>query len=44
MTNASINPDGFGMRGTVFTADINGLAPLANDKEVAVTSGLRTRF
>jgi GBP family porin len=30
--------------GTVFTADINGLAPSANDKEVAATVGLRTRF
>jgi GBP family porin len=30
--------------GTVFTADINGLAPSANDRQVAVTAGLRTRF
>ena len=30
--------------GTVFTADINGLAPSANSSQVAVTAGLRTRF
>jgi GBP family porin len=30
--------------GTVFTADINGLSPSANNKQVAVTAGLRTRF
>ena len=30
--------------GTVFTADINGLAPSANDKQVAATVGLLTRF
>jgi GBP family porin len=30
--------------GHVFTADINGLAPSANDKQVAVTVGLLTRF
>jgi GBP family porin len=30
--------------GTTFTADINGLAPSANDKQVALTAGLRARF
>jgi GBP family porin len=30
--------------GNTFTADINGLAPSANDKQVAVTVGLLTRF
>jgi GBP family porin len=30
--------------GAFFTADINGLAPSATNKQLAVTSGLRTRF
>ena len=30
--------------GNTFTADINGLAPSANNKQVAVTVGLLTRF
>jgi GBP family porin len=30
--------------GTEFTADINGLAPSATNKQLAVTAGLRTRF
>ena len=30
--------------GNVFTADINGLSPSANNKQVAVTAGLQTRF
>jgi GBP family porin len=30
--------------GTVLTADINGLSPSANNKQVAVTAGLRERF
>jgi GBP family porin len=30
--------------GNVFTADIYGLAPSANNKQLAVTLGLRTRF
>jgi general bacterial porin, GBP family len=30
--------------GSTFTADINSLAPSANDKQLVVTAGLRTRF
>jgi GBP family porin len=30
--------------GNQFTADINGLSPSANNKQVAVTVGLLTRF
>jgi GBP family porin len=30
--------------GNLFTADIYGLAPSANNKQLAVTAGLRTRF
>jgi GBP family porin len=30
--------------GNVFTADLNGLAPSANNKQVAVTAGVLTRF
>lgn len=30
--------------GNVFTADINGLSPSANNRQLAVTAGVRTRF
>jgi GBP family porin len=30
--------------GNAFTADINGLSPSANDSQVALTAGLRSRF